>query len=673
VVVTSRLALRLTGERDFPIGPLELPALTSRPSEATLTANPAVALFIARARAVDPELALDAESVDLIARICRRLEGIPLAIELAAARSRVFSPRALLSRLDQRLDVLTHGARDLPQRQQSLQAALDWSYELLTPEEQRLLRRAAVFAGSFTLESAEAVCNADRTIDTDVADGLEALLDHSLLRVERTAEGDTRFGMLDTIHEYALVRLHREEDPAGAPQALRREHARHFMELAETGERQLRGPGQPHWLRRLEAEHDNLRAALSWCVEHREAELGWRLGGALWQFWLMRGHLSEARRWLEAVLAIPGPAAPTRAKALCGAGVMARYQGDFVTARARLATSEALYRESGNAWGLADTLTHLGSIERYTGDPRGARAHLDESLDRWRELGDHWGLAVALSARAGLANDEADYERARALREESLQRYRAAGDREGAAQALIGLGEVARCQGDEDRAQEFYEQALDLFREMGSRLYIAVALQNLGHVLSQRGNAAEASRHFIESLTLFQALGHQVGVAACLAGLAGVEVGIGRARLAALLLGSADRIMDALGTKFAAADRAAWDLTWAATVEALGAEAAGAARLEGAGLSVAEAVARLSEQGASPPQETAHRPTPPTLTGRELAVLRLLAEGLSYADIGQRLSISHRTVDAHLRSIYSKLDVRSRHEAVHHAADLHLI
>jgi predicted ATPase/DNA-binding CsgD family transcriptional regulator len=681
VLVTSRVALRLSGELEHPVAPLAVPPAGSGPSRSALADNPAVALFVARARAVHPELALNADGVETIAQVCRRLEGIPLAIELAAARSKLFSPQALLSRLDQRFTLLTHGARDLPPRQQSLQAALDWSYELLAPEERRLLRRAAVFARSFTLESAAAVCDADRALGIEVADGVEVLLDHSLLQAEPTTGGDIRFVMLDTIGEYALAQLHREEGPTGVPQALRRQHALHFVELAEAAEEPLRGATQPEWVGRLDAEHDNMRAALVWCVELGEAELGCRLAGALWRFWLMRGHLSEARRWLESVLAIPGPVSPARAKALCGAGIMARFQGDFAGARERLVSSEGLTRAAGSTRDLADVLIHLGSIERYLGDPESAHAHLDESLRLWRRSGDRWGLALALSARAGLANDEGDYAAAQQLRAESLQLYQAVGDRQGAAQALLGLGEVARCRGDDEGAREYYERALEQFRTLGNRLHVAVALQNLGHVLSQRGRQDEALSHLIESVNVFRALGHKVGVAACLVGLAGVEAGRGRPRQAAALLGNAEHIMRTIGTVFSAADRAALDRTRAAAAATLGDEAFAAARAEGAALTVEEVLDRLVHDGApaagSAPTPGAGdadtRPSGPALSNREIAVLRLLAEGLSYAAIGRRLSISPRTVDAHLRSIYGKLDVSSRHEAVQQAGLKRLI
>lgn len=683
VLVTSRVALRMSGEEEYPVPPLELPPLVPLPSVASLGANPAVALFVARARAVRPDFTLNGESGGPIAEVCHRLEGIPLAIELAAARSKLFGPQALLLRLDQRFAVLKGGPRDLPERQQSLRAALDWSYELLKPDERRLLRRAAVFARSFTLESAEAVCDMDHTIGIAVADGLEALLDHSLLQSRTTAEGGTRFAMLDTIREYALARLQLEEQPTGLPRALRRQHVVHFVGLAEAAESRLRGAHQPEWLRRLEAEHDNLRAALTSCLESQDGELGCSLAGALWEFWLMHGHLSEARKWLEAVLALPGGAGPARAKALCGAGVMARFQGDFVAARARLVESEALWRETGTDWGLANALTYLGTTERYVADPEAGRAHLDESVVLWRRLGDRWGLALALSARAGLANDEGDYDGARAFREESLGLYRAAGDHDGEARALIGLGEVARCKGEDQRAQECYEQGLERFRELGSRLHVAVALQNLGHVRNRLGDQSEALSYFLESLALFRALGHQVGIAAGLAGVAGVKIAQGQPRAAARLLGAAEHIVEALGTMLAAADRVDWKRNQQAAEEALGLEAFTAARTEGGRLSLEHALATITQENAGvslhpgPATDAGIAPRRPpgplALTSREVAVLRLLAEGLSYADIGRRLSISRRTVDAHLRSIYGKLGVRSRHEAVHLATRQQLI
>lgn len=681
-LVTSRVALRLSGEVEYPVPPLELPSLAPLEPLSVLGDNAAVALFVARARAVRPSFALDEDSAGPIARLCHRLEGIPLAIELAAARSKLLGPGALLSRLDERFALLKGGPRDLPERQRSLQAALDWSYELLKPQEKRLLWRTAVFARSFTLESAEAVCNEDPGVEIEVADGLEALLNNSLLHSETTGHGRIRFSMLDTIREYALARPDAEEGQAGALPALRRRHALHFVQLAEAAESRLRGADQAEWLRRLEAEHDNLGAALACCVESENGVLGRRLAGALWEFWLMHGHLSEARRWLEAVLALPGPAGPARAKVLCGAGIMARFQGDFVSARARLAESEALWREIGNDWGLANALTYLGTTERYVGEREAGRAHLDESLVLWRGLGDPWGLALALSARAGLANDEGDYERAGAFREESLELYRATGDHEGEARALIGLGEVARCEGEYARAKEWYQRGLDLFRELGSRLHVAVTLQNLGHVTGHLGDPHRALGYFFESLTLFHDLGHEVGTAACLVGIAGVKVAQGQPGLAARLLGVAEHITDELGTMLAAADRLEWERNQAAAEAALGTDAFAAARAEGAELSVERAVALMSREGSAGTGPSASGTTRPSkasrggasfLTPREREVLELLAEGLTYAEIGERLSISSRTVDAHLRSIYSKLEVRSRHAAVREAARREII
>lgn len=698
ILVTSLVPLRLSGEREYPVPPLALPAPTLLTSVSRLQRNAAVSLFVARARAVRPSFELDEHSAGPVSELCHRLEGIPLAIELAAARSKLFGPQALLSRLDHRFTLLKGGPRDLPERQRSLQAALDWSYELLALEEKRVLERTAVFAGSFTLESAEAICDADHTIGVELADGLEALLDHSLLHSESTSDGSIRFSMLETIREYALDRLDADEAETGALEALRRQHALYFVRLAEAAEARLRGGNQSEWLLRLEDEHANLRAALSWCVESGEGELGQRLAGALWEFWLMHGHLSEARKWLEAALALPGGNEPARAKALCGAGIMARFQGDFATAHARLLESEASWREIGNDWGLANTLTHLGTTERYVGERDAGRSHLDESLVLWRRLEDHWGLALALSARAGLANDEEEYEEAEAFRRESLHLYREAGDHEGEARALIGLGEVARCKGEHERALAWYEQGLELFHQLGSRLHVAVTLQNLGHVSGHLGDQGQALRYLLESLTLFRSLGHRVGAAACLVGLAGVEVARGRPESATRLLGAAEHIMQELGTMLAAADRLEWRRNREAAEEALGAEAFARALAEGRELGVGEvvALARAEDSGGLPerdPETPSHAgaeavgaPQPAAtqrsgttasggvgLTPRETDVLELLADGLTYAAIGERLGISSRTVDAHLRSIYSKLDVGSRHAAVRQAVRQRLI
>jgi predicted ATPase/class 3 adenylate cyclase len=318
VLATSRAALRLYGEREFPVPPLALPDPAYPPPPERLTQYEAVRLFVERARAVKPDFSVTNENAPAVAEICVRLDGLPLAIELAAARIRLLPPRAMLARLGSRLKLLTGGARNLPERQRTLRGAIEWSYELLTPEERTLFARLSVFAGGRTLEIIETICDPEGELDT--LDGLESLLEKSLLRQEEGPGGEPRFVMLETIHEYAREKL----EESGEAEEVRRRHAEHFLTLAEESYPELKGPDQLEWLERLEAEHDNMRAALSWALGRKEAEVALRLGGALWWFWWMRGHNSEGRRLLEEALAIDGRVSPeVRAMALAGVGELA--------------------------------------------------------------------------------------------------------------------------------------------------------------------------------------------------------------------------------------------------------------------------------------------------------------------------------------------------------------
>ena len=352
VLITSREPLRITGEREIPVPPLSLPS--SRQvrglSPAAFLEYPAIRLFVERAQTVKPDFALTEAIAADVAAICLRLDGLPLAIELAAARVRVLPPGQLLARLDRRLKILTGGNRDLPARQQTLRAAIEWSHELLDPDEQSLFAHLAVFAGGCTLEAAEAVCGAHGGHEIDVLDGLDSLSQKSLLRPEEGSEGWTRFTMLETIREYALERL----DASGEADSLRQAHARFFLDLAEAAEPQLTGPDQVLWLDRLGTEHDNLRAALGWLERSSEREPWLRLSGALWRFWWVRGHMTEGRGWLARALAETDGLPPAvRAKSLSGAGILAESQGDYVQAKALHEESLALARQSGDRFAIA--------------------------------------------------------------------------------------------------------------------------------------------------------------------------------------------------------------------------------------------------------------------------------------------------------------------------------
>jgi tetratricopeptide (TPR) repeat protein len=511
---------------------LPLPAAPS-PAVEVVAAAPAVALFVDRARAVWPDFALTPENAADVAAICRRLDGLPLAIELAAARIRLLPPRALLARLERRLPLLVGGARDLPERQRTLRAALAWSYDLLSAAEQVLLRRLSVFAGGATLDAVETVCLLDGTLETDGLEWLAALVDHSLLRQEDADAEEPRLGMLETIREYALEQL----AASGEREATEEAHARYYLALAEAAEPALRGPEQARWLARLDAEHDNLRAALGWAQGRREGGLGLRLVAALWRFWYMRGYLSEGRSRLEAALVDAAPASPAlRATALHGAGVLALQQGANGRAATFLEESLALYRTLGDRPGIANSLTSLGVVAYYQGDYGRAAALHEEALALKRELGDRWGIAISLASLGNVAQDRGDYGRAAALHEEALSLNRELGDRRGCAAALNNLGNMASERGEYERATYLYQESLALGRSLGDNWCIAVSLTNLGVMAFRKGDHARAVILLEESLALKRELGAQEGIAVSLSHLGAVVGNQGDHERAAALL-----------------------------------------------------------------------------------------------------------------------------------------
>jgi predicted ATPase/class 3 adenylate cyclase len=574
ILATSRAPLGILAEREFSVAPLPLPARGRASAEATL-ASPAVRLFVERAQAVKPEFALDVDNADDVAAICRRLDGLPLAIELAAARIRILPPRQLLARLDCRLKLLTGGSRDLPPRQQTLRAAIAWSYDLLDEAEQSLFACLAIFAGGCTLEAAERIGEGTGTTALDVLDGLDSLVQKSLLRQEDGADGEVRFSMLETIREYGRERL----DASGDAETVAHAHAGFYVSLAEEAEPQLTGPQQGEWLDRLETEHDNLRAALDWLAHPGEEETQLRLAAALWRFWWMRGYLSEGRRWLNRILtAADGLPAAARAKALSGAGILAEAQGDYEHATVLHEQALALSRQIGDRRGIAASLTDLGIVARFRGDhPLASQLH-EEALTLWRELRDDRGMAssfhelgrlaldrgdyrgastlleqsLALCRAAGeasalgsileslgmLAFYEEDYERAVTLYEESLAVWRSLDDSRMIGHALANLGEAVHYQGNLDRAESLYQESLVLFRELGSYGGAAFALRQLGKAALERGDARAAAEFFSESLGLRQAEGETTAIIESLEGLAEVAAVIEDTGLGVRLLGA---------------------------------------------------------------------------------------------------------------------------------------
>jgi len=556
ILTTSREALGLYGEQEYPVPPLELPDLSDRVSPSVLTDHEAVALFVQRAQAVVPDFALTDEDAPDVAEICVRLDGLPLAIELAAARVRLFSPQALLYQIESRFNALGDGPRGLPERQRTLRGAIDWSYELLDDAEKVLFTRLSVFQGGRTIEAVGVVCSHDLPIE--MLDGLESLLNKNLLRQEEGLDSEPRFTMLETIHEYALERL----QDSGEAEDMHRRHAEYFTALAERAEPYTRGGReQTHWLRRLEAEHDNLRAMYRWSMEDGEVELGLMLVGALGYFWWRQGHYAEGQQWsARALEMIEGESPEIRASVYSAAGRVFFYLGDTAAGKRVLGEALELYRELGLR----------------------------------REMG--WAL-IHLSMPSAGRRDE--YEEGRAICEEGLALLREVNDKPGIAQALTNLGEQARLHGDLPRAIEAYEESLNIAREIGDKLREAISLINIGLTDQQQGDAERAQDLLMQSLTLaveIRNLVLKVDVLAYLASAAGAS---GHLKRAARLFGATEGLYDAYGFNIQSADLPEWERSKAGVREQIGEVIFETGRVEGRAMNLDEAIAYALEEPTS--------------------------------------------------------------------------
>jgi predicted ATPase/class 3 adenylate cyclase len=545
-LVTSREALHLRGERQFPVPPLALPDRSRGESIDQLTRYEAIRLFIERAQEAKLDFVISDRNASAIAEICRRLDGLPLGIELAAARVNVFSPQALLARLEHPLAVLTSGARDLPVRQQTLRQAIGWSYDLLTSGEQMLYRRLAVFVGGCTLAAAEAVAGGGRPdAGLDVINGMASLVDKSLLRQEGE-NGELRFKMLETLREYARECL----IAAGEADRFERSHADYYLEFAEQAEPGLHeGWRQAEWLERLTEDHDNLRAALSWFVRHGPTDHGLRLAGALRRFWRSRGYFAEGREWTSSLLALPGARGRTaaRARALYAAGGFANQQGDYVEARALFQESLDIYRELGDIHGIGWGLVYLGILSRYEGNHAAARSLLEESLGLVKKAGDTEAMAAALGNLGMIARDEGAADVAETHLGESLGLWRKLGDRVGIGWALTGLAMVARAQGKLEVAVARTEESLALWRELGDRQNTANVLSTAARLARDQGEHAVARARLTESLGIFKDVGDRRGIAFALEGFAGLAAADAQPLRAHCLAGAATTLRRIIG------------------------------------------------------------------------------------------------------------------------------
>ena len=547
VVASSREALGIAGEQVVQVQPLALPDPTQAPTVEAVMRCAAAQLFENRALLVRRDFQVTAANAAALAAVCCRLDGIPLAIELAAARVRSLAVPDIQCRLDQRFRLLTGGSRAALPRQQTLRALIDWSYELLGEAEKVLLLRLAVFAGGWTLAAAEQVCTGDGVAETDVLDLLRSLCDKSLATADPAGD-TTRYRQLETVRQYALERLLE----SGAGEALRDRHRDHFLALAETAAPLLMGAEQAQWLRRLEQEHDNLRAALEWSLARAPAQEGLRLCGSLQRLWLVHGHVSEGRAWCTRVLGTAAASERTleRAKALSAAGVLAYHQGDLAAARA---------------------------------------CH-DESLAIRRLWGDRRGVAISLNNLGMVALDQGDRAAARAMHEESVAIARELGNRNGEARSLGNLGMLALAQGDLPAAQMQFEASLAILRELGDSDGIAIAFHLLGDVARRQGQLEVARVHFEESLAILRDLGHKLRLTHTMDELAAVIAAFGDPARAARLWSAADRLREEMRVP-QGGDDAAYNTRIAAARAAIGsADAFDRAWQEGRALTLDQAI-----------------------------------------------------------------------------------
>jgi predicted ATPase/Tfp pilus assembly protein PilF len=593
ILITSREGLHISGEREYAIPPLELPNLTQLPSLESLSRYAAVDLFIQRATKVKPDFRITNDTAPAVAEICYRLDGLPLAIELAAARIKLLPPSAILTRLEHRLEFLTGGMRDLPSRQQTLRNAIAWSYDLLNENEQLLFRRLSVFVGGCTVDAVEAVAE-DNPSRGSVLDQLESLLDKSLLRESEGANGEQRFMMLETLREFGSEQL----EASGEQAAIQHRHANYFLSIAEQTEARLESEGQVEWINQMEQEHGNLRAALEWSKgADGSAETCLRLAGALGLFWEARGYYAEGRERLAAIL-LTEPArgrTAARARILARASELAYRQSDFPATMSFAGESLAIYREVGDRQGIASALIKLGNAATEMGDYPAASGFLEEALKIWRDLEDKHGTARALISLGWVALRSGKYALAKTRLMEALALSRDLGDTRNIAFELAGLGEVALRQQDYMRATQLVEESLELRRQLGNKWGIGVSLGILGWVAMREEKWDRATARLGESLEVRREIGDQSGCAWCLERLAAVVMAQGQTEKAARLFGAGAALRASIRSVIDPADQPAYDSKISSLRRKLGKERFTVVWDEGRAMTLERAVAYALE------------------------------------------------------------------------------
>ncbi|HZO71126.1 MAG TPA: LuxR C-terminal-related transcriptional regulator [Ktedonobacteraceae bacterium] len=729
LLVTSRASLRLRGEHELAVSPLAVPDLTHLPAHESLSQYAACALFVERAQAIRPEFQVTEATVRSVAEICIRLDGLPLAIELAAPRIRLLSPQALLARLSHRLDVLTGGARDTPARQQTMRATIDWSYRLLTQQEQRIFRHLAIFVGGSTLEAIEALAQIAGFATDTVLEHVNALLENHLVQQIEQPDGESRIVLLETIREYGLECL----EGVGELEAARAAHAQYFLEFAEKIEPHLRGKEQARWVARLERDRENLRAALNFLLERApvqaspsqsesRSEQALRLCIALCWFWFVYGYGREGlRALLQALADRTGVKAALRARALYEAAHLAFTYAPDTPLEQLAQESLDLYQELNDPQGIAIGLFLNGTIARSRSRFVQARLHLEEAAARFAAIDNRWRYGQCLTELARIATERGDYEQAHALLRESLALYQALGEQQRVSWVYYLQARLLFVSDqDQTLARQLVERSQAQYQEQGNTIYTSLQLGLLGRLYLEQGDL-EASRRFLEDSlssgrqvemdSLEQSLGlarlsflqgdvvaarrlYQESlrllfrchcfkelIAAGLEDLAALEGEQGRSYLAAQLLGAAEALRESIGVPVYPVYLASYERTRDQARATLGERDFIMARSEGRSMAPQQALIAQEQallQAPTPARPVVAPPPSPSiasagLTARELEVLRLLVQGRTDAQIAEELVISPRTVNRHTTSIYSKLGVSSRAAAVRTAFERHLL
>ena len=700
IMATSRGRFRVRAEHVVPVQPLTTPGTNSRRRRLDeIAATPAVALFLDRATAADPAFVLTEDNAVDIAEICYRLDGLPLAIELAAARIGVLTPRALLARLDHRLPLLVAGAPDLPARQRTLQDAIAWSVNLLPPVERDVFARVSVFAGGFTLEAAEAVAGdiASDAASPEILDAVGSLIDKSLLTHTRSRTDDSRYGMLQTVREYGQLLLGQQ----GATDDARQRHARWSAALVEEAERHLTGPEQGRWLDILEVEVDNVRAALDWATRATDPNLrtlALRLATDLWRFWVSRGDLSEGRDRLERAIAAAEPGAPNLVQAHQNSGNLSLDMGDYVRARRGYEISLDLSKAANDTAGIARALNGLGLVAGYVGEFAQSSAYHAEALALRRNLDDPVGLGNSLTNLGNIAKITESREESFALLNEALTVRRAHGDTGAVAYALLNLADLHQITGDLASARIHLDQSHALFATVGDKLGLGYTNHLEGNITLESGDPARAAHAFAEALQLRRELSDRRGITESIEGLAEVAATVAAsnpdcAATGAALLGASATLRATIGAIPEPIHQERLDRAHTLLTEHLG-NAARSAVASGTGRSRSEAIAaaldlanRIEQWAAAsaavapatagPATQTVRRPAgqslPHGLSAREVEVLRLVATGMTNAEVADQLFLSPRTVHAHLHRIFGKIGVSSRAAATRFAMEHGLV